>query len=95
MERVTLIKNENIENVLDSVALAYEDYPMFNYLVGGNSKAAPIKQIILSSLKASKVDFIGLSLGENNEAVAIFIKPNYKGAPALPFLLRGGNKTNF
>ena len=92
---VGLIDSKNIDKALDSVALAYEDYPMFNYLVGGHSRAASIKRIILSSMVAGKIDYIGLSFGENNEAVAIFIKPNYKGASALPFLLKGGLKLFF
>lgn len=92
---VTLIDFKNISKVLDSVALAYEDYPMFNYLVKGNSKSTSIKRIIQSSIMANNVDYIGLSFGENNEAVALFIKPNYKGAPALPFLFKGGFKLIF
>lgn len=90
-----LIKSKDLNAVLESVALAYEDYPMFNYIVNGTSKAGSIKQIIKSSIVASKVDYIGLTFGENNEAVAIFIKPNYKGAPALPFLFKGGLKLIF
>jgi len=92
IKNVRLINSKDICKTLDSVALAYEDYPMFNYLVGSHSRAASIKRIILSSMVASKVDYIGLSYGENYEAVAIFIKPNYKGAPALPFLFKGGFK---
>lgn len=68
---------------------------MFNYLMGKSSKAGAIKQVIRCSILASKVEYIGLTLGENNKAVAIFIKPNYKGAPALPFLLKGGFKLIF
>lgn len=92
IQNVNLIDPKDICRTLDSVALAYEDYPMFNYLVGGHSRAASIKRIILSSMVASKVDYIGLSFGENDEAVAIFIKPNYKGASALSFLFKGGLK---
>ena len=85
-----LIRSEDIDMALNSVALAYEDYPLFNYLICNHSKAAPIKQILLASIKASKSDYVGLALG--NEAVAIFIKPNYNGSPKLPFLFRGGLK---
>ena len=92
---VKMIAPEDLSSALDSVALAYENYPMFNYLVGKPSKATSIKQIILSSILASKIDYIGLSVGDNNKAVAIFIKPNYKGAPALPFLFKGGLKLIF
>lgn len=95
MEKVSLFENKDIGEVLISVALAYENYPMFNYIVNGKSKAGSIKQIIQSSIVADNVDYIGLTFGENNEAVAIFIKPNYKGAPALPFLFKGGLKLIF
>ena len=95
MRIASLFKNKDVDRVLNSVALAYENYPMFNYIVSGKSKAGSIKQIIKSSILASKVDYIGLTFGENNEAVAIFIKPNYKGAPALPFLFKGGLKLIF
>ena len=95
MRIASLFKNKDVDRVLNSVALAYENYPMFNYIVSGKSKAGSIKQIIKSSIMASKVDYIGLTFGENNEAVAIFIKPNYKGAPALPFLFKGGLKLIF
>lgn len=90
-----LIDSNNIDKVLDSVALAYEDYPMFNYLTGGHSKASSVKQIIFSAIAANKVDYIGLTFGENNEAVAIFIKPNYKGVSILSFLFKGGFKLIF
>lgn len=92
---VNLISPKNICRSLDSVALAYEDYSMFNYIVNDKSQAGSIKQIIQSSIMASKVDYIGLTFGENNAAVAIFIKPNYKGTPALPFLFKGGLKLIF
>ena len=95
MRTASLFKNKDVDRVLNSVALAYENYPMFNYIVSGKSKAGSIKQIIKSSILASKVDYIGLTFGENNEAVAIFIKPNYKGAPALPFFFKGGLKLIF
>ncbi len=95
MGKVSLFENKDITGVLNSVALAYEDYPMFNYIVNGKSKAVSIKQIIQSSIMASKVHYIGLTFGDNNEAVAIFIKPNYKGAPAMPFLFKGGLKLIF
>ena len=93
--RVKFIKDKEIEKVLDSVALAYENYPLFNYLLGSESKAESIKQIIMSSLKAIKYEFIGISVGEDSEVVAIFMKPNYKGSPAVPFLLQGGIKLIF
>ena len=93
--RVKLINPKDISKALDSVALAYEDYPMFNYLIGKPSKADSIKQIIQSSILAGNIDYIGITVGDNNEAVAIFIKPNYKGAPAIPFLFKGGIKLIF
>lgn len=93
--KVKLIKDKEIEKVLDSVALAYENYPLFNYLLGSKSKAESIKQIIMSSLKAIKYEFIGISVGEKSEAVAIFMKPSYKGSPAVSFLLQGGIKLIF
>lgn len=95
MEKVSLFENKDIDEVLNSVALAYEDYPMFNYIVNGKSRAESIKQIIQSSIMANKVDYLGLTFGEDNEAVAILIKPNYKGASAIPFLLKGGLKLIF
>lgn len=51
-----------------------------------------IKQILKASIKAGKSEAIGISCGEDAEAVAIFIKPNYTGTHALPFLLSGGLK---
>ncbi len=36
-----------------------------------------------------------MTAGENYAAVALFIKPGYKGAPALPFLFKGGLKLLF
>ena len=92
MDNVTLTKTENISSVLDSVALAYENYPLFNYLICENSKATPIKQILASSIKSSKTEFICISLGEESKATAIFVKPIYKGSPTIPFLLAGGLK---
>lgn len=95
MQEVKLIKRTDIDIAIDSIALAYEGYPLFNYVVGDDSKSKPIKQIIMSSVKASKLDFIGISAGKRAEAVAIFIKPNYNGSPALPFLFSGGIKLIF
>ena len=90
--KVHYMRPQDINNFLKSAAMAYEDYPLFNYLVGKDSKAEPIKQILRASVKSSKTKIIGISAGENASALALFIKPNYKGTPAFPFLFYGGIK---
>lgn len=92
---VNLIKAGEMETALESATLAYENYPLFNYLVKNNSKAGSIKQILRASIRASKAESIGFSVGEKHYAMAIFMKPNYKGCPALPFLFLGGTELIF
>lgn len=89
---VNIIKTRELETALKSAALAYENYPLFNYLLEKNSKADLIIQILSASVKAIKSESIGFSVGGKHQAVAIFIKPNYKGVPVFPFLLSGGAK---
>lgn len=92
---VELIKLQELEAALKSAALAYENYPLFNYLVGQCNNVASIRQILSASVRASRSDIVGFSIGEKKQAVAFFIKPNYKGTHALPFLLSGGAELIF
>ena len=92
---VNIIKVGEFETAFKSAASAYENYPLFNYFLEENSKADLIKQILSASVKAIKSESIGLSVGGKHHAVAIFIKPNYKGVPVFPFLLSGGAELIF
>lgn len=92
---VNIIKPHNLELALDSASLAYKNYPLFNYLVGKNDDAKSIRQILSASVKASRSNIICFSVGNEMQAVALFAKPNYKGASAMLFLLFGGMKLIF
>ena len=92
---VHILKAGELETAIECAALAYEHYPLFNYLVKDNSKAVSIKRILRASIRESKGESIGFSVGEKHHAMAIFMKPNYKGCPALPFLLFGGMELIF
>ena len=93
MKEVRVISDR--DHIFNSIAEAYKNYPLFNYLVGNNCDTKPISQILSSSMKAIKVGTVGLTVGEKSEAVAIFIKPNYEGTAAIPFLFSGGIKLIF
>ena len=90
--KVILINPKEISEALDSVALAYKDYPMFNYVFGNNGNIEPIKQIYKSSVTTSDFICLGVKVDGDYQAVAIFAKPNYKGVPTLQFLMNGGIK---
>lgn len=80
-----------MDRAIESMTLAYEDYPMFNYFFGGSSKADAIKRVLKPSMPSEKCGRVVLTAGDG-AAVAIFVGPEYKGVPALRFLFSGGWK---
>lgn len=92
MNSVKLLEYADLDSACDSAASAYKSYPLFTYLLNKKCSEKQIKQILFSSLRAAKRNMVGLSFGKSDEAVAIFIKPGYKGTPAIPFLFCGGFK---
>ena len=89
------MKKEDVEKFADCAALAYEDYPLFNYTTGGRGGYKLIKGIIYSSVNSIRNQIIAYSNNENADAVAIFAPPNYTGSKTIPFLLHGGLKLTF
>ena len=83
-------RSQTTAQFVESAALAFENYPMFNYILGNNSKARDIRIILSASLKASSMDWICLSSNGNKVSLAIFYPPGFKDTKTIPFLLCGG-----
>lgn len=54
MNCVKLIKTAQMDSACKSAAFAYANYPLFDYLLNKNHSPEHIKQILISSLQASK-----------------------------------------
>ena len=87
-----IMTKDDIEKCAECAALAYSDYPLFNYVTNGVGNVEAIKKIFQSSVYSIKDDVIGFYNNENADAVAIFAPPHYKGSKTIPFLLHGGIK---
>lgn len=83
-------RSQTVDEFVEATAIAFENYPMFNYILGNNSKAKDIQIILSSSLKANTGNWIGLSSGGNDISLALFYQPDFKDTRTLPFLLMGG-----
>ena len=89
------MKKDDVEKFADCAALAYEDYPLFNYSTCGKNGYKLIKGIIYSSVNSIRKQVVSYSNNENADAVAIFAPPHYTGSKTIPFLLYGGLKLTF
>ena len=86
---------DDVEKYAECAALAYYNYPLFQYLTNGSCEHEVIKTIIASSIYAMKDNVVGISTDEEANAVALFAPPQYTGSKTLPFLLNGGIKLSY
>lgn len=89
---IELMNKKDLDKAFDTIALAFDNYPMYNYVFGNNSKISSIKQVYKSSVTTDKFKCVGIILDGECKAVAIFAKPSFKGVSTVPFLLKGGFK---
>ena len=92
IEDLHRMKKQEIEKFSECATLAYKEYPLFKYLTNGRFEHNVIKTIISASIKGMQKDVIGVSLKDNDNAIALFLPPDYKGSSAIPFLIGGGLK---
>ena len=95
IENLYRMKKEDIEKFSECATLAYKEYPLFRYLTQERLEHKVIKNIIDASLTAMGSDIIALSSGEDANAIAIFVPPNYTGTKTIQFLIGGGFKLPF
>lgn len=95
IEKLYRMEKKDIDNFAECAALAYKDYPLFQYLTGGTCKHEVIKTIISSSIYSMKNQVIGFSTKKSADAVALFAPPRYTGSKTIPFLIGGGIKLLF
>ena len=89
------MNKDNMDKFASCAALAYENYPLFDYLMNGEYDYTIIKKIISSSLYAMPKQVLGFSTDEEVNACAIFAPPYYTGSKAIPFLIGGGIELAF
>lgn len=87
-----LTNKKDLDKAFNTIALAFDNYPMYNYVFGNDSKLDSIKQVYKSSVTTNEFKCVGIILDGECQAVAIFAKPNFKGVSTLPFLFKGGFK---
>lgn len=95
IENFYKMSKDNIDKFAECAALAYEKYPLFQYITNGKCDYKVIKTIIASSIYSMKNQVIGFSSDSDAKAVALFAPPKYTGSKAIPFLLGGGIKLGF
>ena len=89
------MNKDNVEKYAECAALAYNKYPLFEYIMGKKSSYKMLKAILAPSFASVKDSVLGISNNENADAVAIFAPPKYKGSKFIPFMLNGGIKLMF
>lgn len=89
------MKREDIDKFATCAAFAYQNYPLFDYLMHGKYDYEIVKKIISSSIYAMPHQAVGFSTDEQANACAIFVPPNYTGSKTIPFLANGGIQLAF
>lgn len=89
------MKKNDIDNFSECSALAYQNYPLFDYILKGKIKHKIVKTIMSASIHSMGKKAIGFANDKSADAVAIFTPPNYTGSKVVPFLLGGGIKLMF
>ncbi len=89
------MNQDNIEQFAECSALAYKEYPLFQYLTNGTYDYAVIKTIMYASIYAIKNQVIGFANDKEANAIAIFAPPYYTGSKTIPFLLGGGIRLGY
>ena len=95
IENFYKMSKDDIDKFAECSALAYEKYPLFQYITRGENDHEVIKKIISSSIYSIKNQVIGFSSDSDAKAVAIFAPPKFTGSKVIPFLLGGGIKLTF
>lgn len=95
MHDFSKMSREDIDKYAECAALAYKDYPLFQYITNGKCNHKVIKTIIASSIYSMKNQVVGFSNEKDANAVALFAPPKYMGSKTVPFLLDGGIKLMF
>lgn len=95
INRFYKMSKKNVDKFAECAALAYDNYPLFDYIMNGKSDLKVLKAILHPSFSSVEKETIGLSLNENADAIAIFAPPKYKGSKTIPFMLSGGIKLMF
>lgn len=83
------MEKSNIPKYAECSALAYQNYPLFDYLLNGEYDYEIVKKIISASIYAMPNKVVGLSSDYDVNAAVIFIPPYYTGSKTLPFLVNG------
>lgn len=86
---------DDIDKFATCAALAYQNYPLFDYLMCGEYDYEIVKKILAASIYAMPKQVVGYATDEEAKAVAIFAPPNYTGSKTIPFLANGGMELAF
>lgn len=92
IEKFYKMDKGNMDKFAECAALAYDDYPLFKYVMNGNTNFEMLKAILYPSFASVKDQVIGYANNESADAMAIFAPPHYKGSKLVPFMSNGGIK---
>lgn len=85
----------DIDKFAECAALAYKDYPLFEYITNNKYDYKVVQTIIEASIYSMKNQIIAISNDKTANSIAIFVPPNYDGCKVFPFFVGGGIKLAF
>ena len=85
-----LVPKERLEELSESAADAYQDYPLHNWLTNGVYDPIASKLIMQTTLAAMQEDAVIYADSEELNGFAVWIPMGFTGSKTIPFLMNGG-----
>ena len=85
-----IVPKERLAELSEVAAVAYQDYPLHNWITKGKYDALASKLIMQTTLAGMKDDAVIYADSEELNGFAVFVPLGFTGSKTLPFLLNGG-----
>lgn len=85
-----IVPEERLEELSETAADAYRDYPLHNWFTKGKYDPMASKLIMYSTLASMKDDAVIYADSEDLNGFAVWIPLGFTGSKILPFLKNGG-----
>lgn len=85
-----IVPEERMDELSVIAADAYQDYPLHNWLTGGNYDPVASKLIMQTTLAAMKDDAVIYADSEELNGFAVWVPMGFTGSKTIPFLKNGG-----
>lgn len=90
-----IVPEERFDELAESAADAYQDYPLHNWFSNGEYDPITTKLVMKSSLIPMRKDAIIYADSEELNGFAVWLPMGFTGTKAIPFLKSGGIKLLF